>query len=133
MSFCLLSTFSNDISSEAEKLIFSYFTYSIFWPGERIIVCFSSGRIRTLVAMVTNSSYRLLMGKEQIDFLCPQLRKRWGAYCFWLVPVSVCSKHFNASVLKFHTVYGFLVKNSLPMFFSCPNYLPLLSYAPFKV
>ena len=27
---------------------------------------FRSSRIRTLVAMVTNSSYRLIMGKEEI-------------------------------------------------------------------
>ena len=29
---------------------------------------FRSSRIRTLVAMVTNSSYRLIMGKEEIFF-----------------------------------------------------------------
>ena len=29
---------------------------------------FRSSRIRTLVAMVTNSSYRLIMGKEEIVF-----------------------------------------------------------------
>ena len=38
--------------------------------GGRIIV-FCSGRIRTLVAMATNSSHRLKMGKEEIDnFFC---------------------------------------------------------------
>ena len=32
---------------------------------------FYSGRIRTLVAMATNSSHRLIMGKEEIDnFFC---------------------------------------------------------------
>ena len=32
---------------------------------------FYSGRIRTLVAMVTYSSHRLIMGKEEIDnFFC---------------------------------------------------------------
>ena len=29
---------------------------------------FRSSRIRTLVAMVTNSSYRLIMGEEEIVF-----------------------------------------------------------------
>ena len=33
---------------------------------------FYSGRIRTLVAMATYSSHRLIMGKEEIDnFFCP--------------------------------------------------------------
>ena len=30
-------------------------------------MCFCSGRIRILVAMTTYSSYRLIMGKEEID------------------------------------------------------------------
>ena len=42
---------------------FSYFTYSIFRSGVQIIVFFCSGRIRTLVAMATYSSNRLIMGK----------------------------------------------------------------------
>ena len=46
---------------------FSYFIYSIYRLGERIIVFFCSGRIRTLVAMATYSSHTLLMGKEEID------------------------------------------------------------------
>ena len=34
-------------------------------------LCFYSGRIRTLVAMATYSSHRLIMGKEEIDnFFC---------------------------------------------------------------
>ena len=50
---------------------FSYFTYSIYRLGERIIVFFCSGRIRTLVAMATYSSHTLIMGKEEIDnFFC---------------------------------------------------------------
>ena len=44
---------------------FSYFTYSIYRSGERIIVFFCSGRIRTLVAMATYSSHRLIMGKKR--------------------------------------------------------------------
>ena len=36
-----------------------------------IICVFYSGRIRTLVAMATYSSHRLIMGKEEIDnFFC---------------------------------------------------------------
>ena len=35
------------------------------------VVFFNSGRIRTLVAMATYSSHRLIMGKEEIDsFFC---------------------------------------------------------------
>ena len=35
------------------------------------VVFFYSGRIRTLVAMATYSSHRLIMGKEEIDnFFC---------------------------------------------------------------
>ena len=50
---------------------FSYFKYSIYRLGERIIVFFCSGRIRTLVAMATYSSKTLIMGKEEIDnFFC---------------------------------------------------------------
>ena len=38
-------------------------------------MCFCSSRIRTLVAMATFSSHRLIMGKEEIDnFLY------WGYY-----------------------------------------------------
>ena len=46
---------------------FPYFTYSIYRSGEGIIVFFCSGRIRTLVAMATYSSHRLIMGKEEMD------------------------------------------------------------------
>ena len=48
---------------------FSYFTYSIY-RGTKSCV-FYSNRIRTLVAMATYSSHRLIMGKEEIDiFFC---------------------------------------------------------------
>ena len=33
-------------------------------------LCFYSGRIRTLVAMATYSSHRLIMGKLEIDSFC---------------------------------------------------------------
>ena len=33
-------------------------------------LCFYSGRIRTLVAMATYSSHRLIMGKVEIDNFC---------------------------------------------------------------
>ena len=41
-----------------------------------IYVCcvFYSGRIRTLVAMVTYSSHRLIMGKVEKDNLCQVIR-----------------------------------------------------------
>ena len=49
---------------------FSYYTYSIYRWGERIIV-FCSCRIRTLVTMTTYSSHRFIMGKvESGNFCC---------------------------------------------------------------
>ena len=33
-------------------------------------LCFYFGQIRTLVAMATNSSHRLIMGKLEIDSFC---------------------------------------------------------------
>ena len=46
------------------------------------------------------------------------------------VSPSVRSKKFKLGFRNF--IYGFLVKNSLSIFISCLNYLPLWSYAPFK-
>ena len=49
---------------------FSYFTYHLLVGGNEKL-CFYSNRIRTLVAMATYSSHRLIMGKEEIDnFFC---------------------------------------------------------------
>ena len=42
---------------------------------------FHSSRIRTLVAVVTNSSYRLIMGKEEIVFFLFHL----GSYLEFLL------------------------------------------------
>ena len=57
-----LSTFSNDISSISHIA-------SIGRGNEKL--CFYSNRIRTLVAMATYSSHRLIMAKEEIDnFFC---------------------------------------------------------------
>ena len=40
--------------------------------NEKFFCFFYSNRIRTLVAMATYSSHRLIMGKEEIDdFFCP--------------------------------------------------------------
>ena len=60
---------------------FSYFTYSIYRSGERIIVFFCSGRIRTIVAMATYSSHRLIMEKRGNGqfFL-----SHWGFFNFFL-------------------------------------------------
>ena len=44
---------------------FSYFTYSIYRSGGTNNCVFCSGRIRTLVAMATYSSHRLIMGKKR--------------------------------------------------------------------
>ena len=40
-------------------------------------------------------------------------------------------KKIKARVLKFH-IWIPRQKIAYPYFFSCPNYLPLMSYAPFK-
>ena len=65
----------------------------------------------------------------------PPTLKKWGAYCFRLVclfvRLSVRSKKFKARVLKFH-IWIPHQKIAYPYFFSCPNNLPLPSYAPLK-
>ena len=43
------------------------------------VVFFYSGRIRTLVAMATYSSHRLIMGKEEIDIFL----SHWGYLDFF--------------------------------------------------
>ena len=45
---------------------FPYYTYSHLWVGGTKSYVFYSGRIRTLVAMATYSSHRLIMGKVEI-------------------------------------------------------------------
>ena len=60
----------------------------------------------------------------------PPILKKWGAYCFLLVLPSVCpsvQKDFKARALKFH-IWILRQKIAYPYFFSCPNYIPLLSY-----
>ena len=68
----------------------------------------------------------------------PPTLKKWGTYCFRLVCVCVCAfvppsvqKNFKARDLKFH-IWIPRQKIAFPYFLSCPNYLPLLSNAPFK-
>ena len=69
----------------------------------------------------------------------PPTLKKWGAYCFRLVRLFVCSfvrlsavqKKFKARVLKFH-IWIPRQKIAYPYFLSCLNYLPLPSYAPLK-
>ena len=59
-----LSTFSNDISSEAEKPILFIFHIKHLYVGGTNNCVFCSGRIRTLVAMATYISHRLIMRKR---------------------------------------------------------------------
>ena len=63
-----LSTFSNDISSEAvSREADSFHISHIASIGRGTKSCvFYSNRIRTLVAMTTYSSHSLIMGKEEI-------------------------------------------------------------------
>ena len=69
-------------------------------------------------------------------FMPPTLKK-WGAYWFRLVRSFVrpsfrpFKKKIQARVLKFH-IWIPRQKIAYPYFFSCLNYLPLPSYAPFK-
>ena len=44
------------------------------------MVFFCSSRIRTLVAMATFSSHRLIMGKEEIDNFCQVLLGIFGIF-----------------------------------------------------
>ena len=43
---------------------------------------FRSSRIRTLVVMVTNSSYRLIMGKEEIVFFSVSFGIIFGIFSY---------------------------------------------------
>ena len=66
------STFSNDISPEAVRPILSILqtmSSHLQVGGTRSYVFYSS-MIRTLVAMVTYSFHRLIMGKVEIDNFC---------------------------------------------------------------
>ena len=57
---------------------------------------FRSSRIRTLVAMVTNSSYRLIMGKEEIVFF---------SVSFWII--FGISSYRNVNRVVFYVSYDF--------------------------
>ena len=68
----------------------------------------------------------------------PPTLKKWGAYWFRLVRSFVrpfvlpsIQKKIQGRVLKFH-IWIPPQKIAYPYFFSCLNYLPLPSYAPFK-
>ena len=52
---------------------------------------FCSGRIRTLVAMATYSSHRLIMGKVEIDKNNLLLRSKLGYFEFFLQKCLLCS------------------------------------------
>ena len=69
----------------------------------------------------------------KLVFMPPTLKK-WGSIlvsaCAFVRP-SVRSKKIQARVLKFH-IWIPHQKIAYPYFFSCLNYLPLPSYAPFK-
>ena len=65
-SVVCLSTFANDVSSEAVRPVFFYISHTVYLGGGRVIV-FCSCRIRTLVA---TSSQCLIMGKVEIWYFC---------------------------------------------------------------
>ena len=60
------------LSQEADSFHISHIA-SIDRGTEKL--CFCSNRIRTLVAMATYSSRRLIMGKEEIDIISVSLGK----------------------------------------------------------
>ena len=61
---------------------------------------FRSSRIRTLVAMVTNSSYRLIMGKEEIVFFSVSFGIIFGI-----------SSYRNVNRVVFYVSYNFFFKS----------------------
>ena len=71
-----LSTFSNDISSDVEKPFLFIFHIKHLKSGKRITVLVFFGRIRTLVAMATYSSLRLVWEKRKLTFFSAQ----WGYF-----------------------------------------------------
>ena len=75
------STFSNDISSEAVRPIFSILHTKHLQVGGTKSCVFYSGRIRTLVAMATYSFHRLIMEKVEI---CIFFLSQWRYLEFFL-------------------------------------------------
>ena len=93
------------------------------------------GQIQPLVSMATDS---VIICKMVLPLFMPPTLKKWGAYWFRLVRSSVrlfvrssVQNRIQARVLKFH-IWIPHQKIAYPYFFSCLNYLPLPSYAPFK-
>ena len=75
-----------------------------------------------------------IVHKGYLIIFMPPTLKKWGAYCFRLVRSFVLPsvhKKIQARVLKFH-IWIPRQKIAYPYLFSCLNYLPLPSYAPFK-
>ena len=70
LSVVRLSTFSNDISFEAVRPIFSILHTKHLQVGGTESYVFYSGRMRTLVAM----AHRLIMGKVEI---CKKILSQW--------------------------------------------------------
>ena len=76
------------------------------------------------------------MSTHNIGFYAPNFEKVGSillSACPFFCPfVRPFQKKFKARVMKFH-IWIPHQKIAYPYFFSCPNYLPLPSYAPFKV
>ena len=70
VSVVCLSTFSNDVSSEVVRPKLLIFGIKHSQEGGTKNLVFCSDRIRTLVAMATYTSHRLVMEKEEIANLC---------------------------------------------------------------
>ena len=92
--------------------------------------------LRLLFAFYSIFSVNLLLSRKYVSFyLVIVLQKSYASiYWFRLVRSFVLpsiQKKIQARVLKFH-IWISRQKIAYPYFFSCPNYLPLPSYAPFK-
>ena len=68
-------------------------------------MCFCSGRIRTLVAMATYSSHRLIMGKVEIDsfFLPQQGYLDFLQKCLLRCPLDLIRNHMVDEADALHT------------------------------
>ena len=95
------------------------------WYARRIEKLGEKGMVRS------NSTNKPM---QYAAIFMPPTLKKWGAYCFRLVRSFVLpsvQKKIQARVLKFH-IWIPSQKKDYQYFFSCLNYLPLPSYAPFK-
>ena len=96
---------------------------------------FCSNRIRTVVAMATYNSHRVLMGKEEIDnFYAPNFEKvgsiLLSACPFVCAFVRPFKKNLKLGFRNF--IYAFLIKKQLTCIFFLSELSPLAKLCPFE-